>query len=749
MVTPAQKNGALFAPALLGPRPQVAEDGEHVIASSLVCFDGALSCTGDRLSKGPPYEFTHTSTGWQPHPLTPPASTFELNSAWGFSPDTGLVLYSSPVPSGETDEFYARQPDGTMQPIGPITENRNYKEAESVPRLATSDLTHLVYATKRTDWTFDKGEAEGLYEYVGVGNAHPFLVGVSGAQGSSDLISACDTALGAGSGEGLAQALSADGQIVFFTARKAVGSACTGGSGANTGVPVPADEVFARVDGEGAGAHTIAISQPKAPETLASTPADESCSTAECQKDIGEQANWRDALLQGASEDATKAVFLSTQQLTDTATQDPTGDSAANCGSTTGAHGCNLYLFDMAAPAGHNLIDVSAGDSSGLGSEVQGVMAVSGDGTHIYFIAKGVLSTSKNHAGQEATPGLDNLYLYERDSTHPTGHTTYITTLPGDEAPTPRQEQPESEQWTKQLFAPNVTTDGRVFVFASHGALTADATRARGPAQIYRYDAETEGLQRVSIGERGFNDNGNAGTGEARLASTGSLMPVRRDLSMSNDGSMVFFLSPVGLTPGALNDVSVNGRAASEDLAQNVYEWEIQGKGGCTQPAGCIHLISDGHDQSEGDGQVSTSTASSVELLGSDSTGENVFFATADPLVGSDTDTELDIYDARTLGGYPPPTTPIPCEKTGTCRGPGSKEETLTPFPSSTTTGLGNREETIKPPPKTHEQLRVEKLAKALKACKKQHNKHRRQACEKTARKRYAPPHKPTKHKHR
>jgi hypothetical protein len=660
------------------------------------------------------------------------------------------VLYSSPVESGETDEFYARQPDGTMQPIGPITETRGakeqvFKEAESVPRLATSDLSHLVYATKRTDWTFDKGEARGLYEYVGAGNAHPFLVGVSGGQGSSDLISVCDTTLGGGSGDGLAQALSADGRIVLFTARKAVSGACAGGSGTNAGVPVPANEVFARVDGEGAGAHTIALSQPKAPETLSSTPAAEGCRTAECQKNIGEQANWRDALLQGASEDGMKAVFVSTQQLTDTATQDPTGDSAKDCGSTTGAHGCNLYLFDMGAPAGHNLIDVSAGDSSGLGPEVQGVMAVSGDGSHIYFIAKGVLSTSKNQAGQEASPGLDNLYLYERDSAHPGGHTAYITTLPGDEAPTPREEQPESEQWVEQLLAPNVTADGRVFVFASHGALTVDATRSRGPAQIYRYDAGTEQLQRVSIGERGFNDNGNAGTGEARLASTGSLMPVRRDLSMSNDGSMVFFQSPVGLTPGALNDVPVNGRTASEDQAQNIYEWEIQGKGGCTQPAGCIHLISDGHDQSEGDGQVSTSTASSVEILGSDSTGENVFFATADPLVGSDTDTELDIYDARTLGGYPAPTTPIPCEADA-CRPAPQEPPVLGSLGSLTFSGSGNpffqggggpNQPPVKP--KTPAQTRAEQLTRALKACHKLHSHKKRTACERTARRRYGP----------
>ena len=50
--------------------------------------------------------------------------------------------------------------------------------------------------------------------------------------------------------------------------------------------------------------------------------------------------------------------------------------------------------------------------------------------------------------------------------------------------------------------------------------------------------------------------------------------------------------------------------------------------------------------------------ASAVELLGTDSTGANVFFYTEDQLVPQDTDTQLDLYDARIGGGFPysPPT---------------------------------------------------------------------------------------------
>jgi hypothetical protein len=741
-VSPTAKKGALLAPPFKGLFAQVAAGGERVIASSLTCFGGPLSCTGDRVSKGPPFEFVRTGTGWQTQPLAPPAGTFELNSVWAYSPDRGLVLYSSPVPSGASDEFYARQPNSAMEPIGPIAENRPYTEAESVPKSATSDLSHIAYITKNSVWKYDKGEAQGLYEYVGRGNTHPLLVGVSGGQGSDDLISTCNTDLGSVTGGGLSQALSADGRVAFFTSERAVGGACVGGSGANEGVPVPVDEVFVRVGGEGPGAHTLALSEPKAPETLSSTPPDEACTSVECQKNITEQANWRDALFAGASEDGSRALFLSTQQLTDTASQDPSGDSATSCASSTGPHGCNLYLFDQGAPAGQNLVDVSTGDSSGLGPEVQGVMAVSNDGTHVYFVAKGVLA-GKNHENREPSPGAENLYLYERDSTHPTGRTVFIATLPGDEKPTPRNETPESEQWHKEGIAASVTVHGGVLVFTSHGALTTDATRPHGPAQVYRYDAESEQLLRVSIGVHGYNDNGNQGAGEARLAITGTVITqARRGLSISSDGSIVFFQSPVGLTPGALNDVSLNKGLKSNDQAQNVYEWETQGKGGCIQPTGCIHLITDGHDTSEGDGAGPMSTASSVELIGTDTSGENVFFTTADPLVPTDTDTELDIYDARIRGGYPTPITPAECEADA-CRPAPQEPPSLGQLGSLTFSGSGNPLFQLpKPPPvktKTAAQLRAEQLGRALRACHKLHNRKKRTACERTAHKKFGP----------
>jgi hypothetical protein len=145
-----------------------------------------------------------------------------------------------------------------------------------------------------------------------------------------------------------------------------------------------------------------------------------------------------------------------------------------------------------------------------------------------------------------------------------------------------------------------------------------------------------------------------------------------------------------------------------------------------------VYLISDGRDTSK----VTENGGSSVDLIGSDATGANVFFGTADRLVERDTDTQLDVYDARicTTGDpciAPPQPPPPPCLGE-TCHGTPA----VTP---ATFSGAGN----LSPPAptsvkrKTAAQIKAENLAKALRACRVRRNKHKRKACESRARKKY------------
>jgi DNA-binding beta-propeller fold protein YncE len=722
MVTPAFKNGALVDNGFFISLPAFAENGDSVITPSIQCFAGPASCVGSRESEGEPLAFTRTATGWVTGQLAPPAS-FPGNTIFGYSADTGLVLYILPAAGATPEALYAREPDGTLKEVGPLAEtgHGDFGSIAASTHVITNDLSHVLYESKVPLWpSFDEGHGPSVYEYAGAGGA-PELVGVSGGAGSRNLISACGTAIAG------FEALSVDGRAVFFTAKP-----CLTGTGVNVGVKVAAQELYARFD----GARTEWVSAP-APEP-------------ECDKACQSQPAG-DASFEVASVDGSRVLFTSTQQLTDSASEDNrAGDSAftTGCANTAaGSTGCNLYQFecprDCEEPAARRLVDISAGDSSGVGPQVQGVMAASADGSHVYFVARGVLTHTKNVAGREPVEGHENLYVYEQDEGHPAGQITFIATL----SPT------DQRQWAggKRGGVANVTSDGGFLVFTSHAGLTADAIRGEGPAQVYRYDAKTGVLVRVSVGEKGFNDNGN-GVCPSKVVCDARIVPSddaflnrnglgRASPSVSGDGGMVFFQSPVGLTVGALGDRPVTGNLGV--LAQNVYEWEASGtrlpdgQVGCEEAAGCVSLVSDGRDLAEGSDAHENESA--VELLGVDSTGENVFFTTADQLVASDTDSQVDYYDARIEGGFPA-SQPLPSCEVGDvlvgeeCRSTQTAPSVFGGLASATFSGLGNSSESVHVPVVlTPAQI----LAGALKACHRKPAGRKRAACEATAHQRY------------
>jgi hypothetical protein len=202
--------------------------------------------------------------------------------------------------------------------------------------------------------------------------------------------------------------------------------------------------------------------------------------------------------------------------------------------------------------------------------------------------------------------------------------------------------------------------------------------------QPFEYDSQTGALVRVS-------SNGGS-------------------LSVSNDGAYVFFVSNVALTPQA-----VNGH-------YHVYEYH----------AGQVSLISDGLDiQGEG-----------ASLIGADASGDNVFFTTVDPLVPQDTDTQVDVYDARIGGGFPVPVASVGCSGEG-CQGSSSIPPVL-PLANTRAAEGGN----LAPPvstPVVKPLTKPQKFARALKACRTKRNKHQRAICEARARKKYGPTHKAKK----
>ena len=706
LVTPAHKNGALFGDLYDGGLSvEVANDGSRVIGEAIQCFGNAEACIAVRDHIGTPYSFTRTSTGWQTTAFAPPATRFPAYSVQGYDANTGSALFTFPNEGSIGESFLLRGAEGSLTELGPAT-------ASVIGGVHTEDFSHFTWQEKQ------------VFEHAGADGSAPFLVGVRGGLGSPDLISACSTVLGSTEGDHRG-AMSADGSVVYFTAISDNRNA--GGCSGTVSAP-PVNELYARVDGEQEGAHTVPIS--------VRSPGD--C-TGECATSTP-----ADAEFWGASEDGAKVFFTSTQQLTNEAT--PGQD--------------NLYEYDFDNPEGHNLIDLSAGEGPVAGGpRVQGVTAISADGSHVYFVAQGVLTHSPDAQGQPAREGQDNLYVFERDSAHPAGSLAFIATL----APSDFYEWGSTKGGlSSDAHLANVTPDGRFLVFRSHARLTADDTSRSGANQVFRYDgdpnpeeeaAHVPRLIRISIGNDGFNDNGNRSTptpcSENECPENATIVQSeerpRRDPTMSDNGEYVFFQSPVGLTPQALDDAPIGvenentsdpGITHNTVYAQNVYEWH----------QGHVYLISDGRDVSKDAGQFghcggsfADSAASSVCLLGTDESGGDVFFSTADALVPQDTDTELDYYDARIGGGFPAPAASPPCVGEE-CHGIPAGTPPAPSAPTATFNGAGNP---APPPPvvkpKTAAQIRAEKLTKALKSCKKDKKKAKRKTCEKQARSKYGP----------
>jgi hypothetical protein len=638
-VTPVEKEGGLFSKTAMGPG---SEGTLNVVVNSFAGIDGIRDDNGD---EGALYSIERTALGWVTSPLPPPASEYQttflaggITTYLGESLDGRLALWQgrrAGQPENRAD-FWVSGPGGVVEDVGPLTppdtpddelhEITNLEGLSIKPVGESADFSHILYQTAPDSgkgfhfWPFDETretpdsekkdfyaeKVEDLYEFVGRNSTAPMLVGVDN---EGKLISDCGTELGAGDLIAPAtvyaplafhNAISYDGETVFFTS-----AACGSAPAAN--------ELFARVGNGMPGAHTVAISEPSASDCAA-------CNTS--------AVSGHPAFFQGASVDGSKVFFVTQQPLLG-------GDESVN-----------IYEYDFDAPPGEKVIRVSGGDAtvSDPTAEVQGIVQTSQDGSHVYFVARGILTKNPNAQGQIARAGANNLYMFERDAQYPSGRTVFIADL----------SQGDQELWTAvnhvagtEVVLSNITRDGRFLVFTSTTEhLTPDD--ASTAAQVFEYDAETGNLTRVSIGQNGYNDNGNTSTAEASIPTPHyyeSSDPVTYStyMTVSADGSYVFFQSTDGLTPQALNRAVIGeekvGAKVAKVYAENVYEYHD----------GSVYLISDGRDLSE------VFDASAVHLLGTDESGVDVFFSTVDLLAPSDIDSNMDIYDARVDGGFPAP----------------------------------------------------------------------------------------------
>ncbi len=595
----------------------------------------------------------------------------------------------APLSSSSAHNLYIRDlPSGSPSEVGPmlspaaVESNLSAVVADRLLSLpsASADLGSVLFAIEGPTTEFNganylwpgDGTVDNtgsgrfpfgffsLYGYRSVRNSTPELVGVDNER---HLISQCGTSLGFPR-EGVFtywqaresyNAISGDGSHVFFTAAGATrgpeGNGCTD---AGTGRGPSADELYARID----GLETVSISEPAL--GVPGRPCTGLCREDENQ----ENGHTRSAgVFQGASEGGSKVFFLTSQPLVN-ADEDETPD---------------LYVAEVGGESGHSevtrLVQVSHDANPGEAAEVQGVTRVAGDGSRVYFVARGVLTKEANPVGAISLPGADNLYVYDTN----TGRTAFIGDLCSDaetsglvsdslcprglNAKTPEEKGlNDLQNWQAKderpadvnSCKPDLCEVGRFLVFASYAHLTPDDTS--GVAQIFEYDAENATLVRVSVGQAGFSDDGNMSAESPRIifpSYTDNQNPAPQLTTVSADGAFVVFQSNEALTSQAAEGYG------------NVYEYHD----------GEVSLISDGQDRSSG-----FTGGSSTSLLGMDESGTDIFFTTADQLVPQDGDTQVDVYDARIDGGFGPIAAPPTCDADG-CQG------ALAPAPAAPVVG--------------------------------------------------------------
>ncbi len=767
LVTPPNKGGAedMFASISDGElgdfvndsRGYPAESGNGFLLETLSAFEsfpvrGISPASGNNVYVFKRGEVEPGETGWQTVPLASRslgvqgifASVFEPfeMSRVGFEDRVG----SAGSEDGLRPESIVGSPRGSYTTLSvglPESSLEGSSGAETEIVGASHDLGHVVLESANhtlAPGTEEEGLDEGseaLYEWDGGGECTPetsncTLIDVN-SEGS--LLSKCGAVLGEGNFQGGShEAVSADGSKIFLTAPDPANGVEENGVGVsglharpivhsegcwNPDTNENTPQLYMRSEGE-----TVEVSAPE----------------ASVVEGGGSPVRYP-AIYVGAAEDGSEVFFISEGWLTE---DHPAG------------HDRELYEYNTETK---RLTLVSAGEpgspsAAGAGAAVYTVPAVSASGSVVYFTALGQLTSNAPEPGSSGV----NLYHYET-ATHTTTYvatvnrvdypSTDLTSYYGGKNPFETGDNPgeialdpEANWYT--------TPDGDYLLFGSVASLTGydnavggsghcpllkiagGSTAATGVcSEVYRYRYESGGssggsIVCVSCDRSGERPVSNAFFGDT----TGGERPADGPVSaISDGGEYVFFDSADPLVPAADNGTL------------DVYEWEAQGRGGCELVQGCVHLISSGEDPAPsfflGESPYFTSSGEKIEA-------GNVFFGTHAKLVPQDTDTAGDLYDARVCEPEKgDPCIQAPSGRTGQCEGAACQNQPSAPVDTTpvslTFSGPGDVTSEVKPSTvvKPKAKTTAQKLASALKACRKDKSKKKRASCEKRARKKY------------
>ncbi|HZK16227.1 MAG TPA: hypothetical protein VFC52_06540, partial [Solirubrobacterales bacterium] len=397
----------------------------------------------------------------------------------------------------------------------------------------------------------------------------------------------------------------------------------------------------------------------------------------------------------GASPDGGKVFFLANYGIAATSSSGPT----ENCSNVSMDNSiirdtaCDLYAYDLEE---EELTDVSAhvNPADTKGAVVQSTMAISEDGSVVYFSARGQLvpGEGRTYAQNLEGAGYANVYRYEFDA-EPADALTYVGSLTAGDV---RNQASILSTASNNNLSAQTNSDGSYFLYASRDDL--GINNPLGVESAYLFSAATGSSVCVSCQADGSApkqrpNNIILGIPSviAGLRAGGSNVP---PVSLSEDGRVIFNSEEV-LAPGAIEGQGeALGTAGWLFVTQtNIYEWN--------------------------QGQVSTLATGAVETLGMGGpNGRDVFIKSFSRLSPHDFDFSADVYDIRSGGGFPPPPeAPQPCDPTeGACQSAASAQPASSRPASSDFVGGGNLNDKGKSNPCAASARRAQRLAKRAKA---------------------------------
>jgi len=665
--------------------PAVSPDGGRVLFNSTATLG---NCPNSNIAGGDPILALRNSSGWNIECTTPPigpqfTGRFIQQS---FTPELSSWFQLMGTPEGR--RYFKLgigfEPQAVTPPMGAIgtslegatpDHSRIYMAAFFPSPLLPGDPTPSGFLSDNNAYTsaLDSG-GQPVMELLARDRDGKIWGGNCGAR----LGGMSHSGFNLPNGERNQGAISADGSRVYFSTRP--GQPASGGC-----AEVNKERIMVR-------------------EETPSGPKIEELITSECGR-VSPVCSTTDGddVYQGASVDQTRVYFTSTRQLTD----DDLDESVfSSCSKFFAAIGCDLYLYDSTKPVGQRLTDVSAGESSaatpGIGAGVRNsITAISGDGSHVYFVAQTVLTTDPNPMGAVPQNGQPNLYLYR----YPQKDLSFVGKLSEGDAGSLFAGEDNLTNWSYAV--PIVGTDGNgkqiggdghVLVFNSRAQLSPDDDDSA--IDLYRYDAVASTLDLVSAAGVGGSDDGSFDViprpgGATRVGGPGTDYAEQGRWASENGEAIVFTTREALL-------------AGDENGGEDSYLWRA---------GQLFHL--------PGSSLSSAQARANEPIISHD--GLTVAYHSTKRLTWSDIDSTEDAYVLREGGGFPAPIPPAICVDEA-CQGPPSVAPGDIGAASGAIFGPGNVKPGGSPCPKGKRKVKRGNRTRCVKSSKSKKQASRKRA---------------------